>query len=357
MNINSADSYSEKILSTDTYLSSVGEPIRIKNRKERIFSTNKRTFSPLAAYQGGIKEGLMDGKGSFLFHNGFSRQGLFHQGKFLEGFCFFENEDSFYASEIKDKIPLGEGFFIFKQRFNTIIQARKSSFESGLNVSPWDNGVFYIGNTSIQQEQKMNSCFIDQESPLIKPKLNQIHRLFNRLVLERVEEEIIYENVVYRGETKNGLPHGAGVMRDTKGFYEKGFFRDGVFCKGCVLRVWEEGSIYEGECREFNKEKELDEVLDILADSPEENFNSIPHGKGVLRYSNGDYVIGKFVDGIFQEGQVQITQEDGTCYKGSVKKRRPEGLGLFKTTEEFFKKGVFSKGKFINRAVSFRINR
>lgn len=99
-------------------------------------------------------------------------------------------------------------------------------------------------------------------------------------------------------------------------------------------------------------EGEQEKILDILAQSPEENFNSIPHGEGVLRYSNGDYMIGKFCDGIFQEGQAQITGEDGSSYKGSIKKRRPEGLGVFKIPDGFFQKGVFYKGKFVYGSVS-----
>lgn len=222
----------EKILPTDVYLSSQGQPIRLKSNQRRLDQSIKKTIvSPKGIYQGDIKESTIDGKGLFFFHNGFSREGLFYKRKLLKGVCRFETSQAFYESRIKDGKPNGEGVFIFKEQFNMATHSSKNIFESPLSVSPWGNGVFYMGNSAEHLEQTMTHFFLDQKSPLIEPKISKINSLFNHLIYQKQYVKIQYENLVYEGEAENDLPHGSGFMRDRKGFYEKGLFRQGFFVK------------------------------------------------------------------------------------------------------------------------------
>ena len=78
---------------------------------------------------------------------------------------------------------------------------------------------------------------------------------------------------IYKGEFKDGVPHGTGTLKFPDGNSYTGEFKDGII-NGQGTFMFKDGGNYFGEHK-----------------------NGIPHGHGTLTLSNGEKRVGKFENG------------------------------------------------------------
>lgn len=68
------------------------------------------------------------------------------------------------------------------------------------------------------------------------------------------------------------------------------------------------------------------------------------HGRGILKYANGDQYEGEFVDGK-KEGKGKWTDRENNTYEGDWVKDKKHGHGVYKTVEGFIFEGEFANNK------------
>ena len=124
----------------------------------------------------------------------------------------------------------------------------------------------------------------------------------------------------YKGNIKNGMPHGKGFYRHSDGTTYDGDWKDGVR-DGKGVITYSFGDTYKGNIE-----------------------NGMPHGKGVYRFSDGTTYDGYWKDGV-RDGKGVITYSCGATYKGNWKYDKQHGKGVYRfsngtTYDGYWKAGV-----------------
>lgn len=105
----------------------------------------------------------------------------------------------------------------------------------------------------------------------------------------------------YRGELKNGVPHGKGEMRwPDRHIVYRGNWHEGEM-KGFGIMTWPSGKRYEGEWKE-----------------------SCHEGKGMMFYPNGNIYEGEFHQNL-KHGSGILRQPNGGYYEGAFFNDKPSG--------------------------------
>jgi hypothetical protein len=121
--------------------------------------------------------------------------------------------------------------------------------------------------------------------------------------VNNVEEITLEDGEYYRGQVKDGKPHGKGIIILKDGSRFEGKFKDGkAFERG--VYTWPDGAGWEGELK-----------------------NDLPNGKGIQTWSNGERYEGEYKDGKFR-GKGVYTWPDGARYEGEIKNDLPNGKGI-----------------------------
>jgi hypothetical protein len=98
---------------------------------------------------------------------------------------------------------------------------------------------------------------------------------------------------IYKGETKDGLPHGRGVMTYKNGErYEGEFFEGSKHGKGKYYYI--KGELYIGDWKD-----------------------NVKDGFGQYFYENGTRYTGEFQNNM-KNGKGRLDEEDGTYYEGTI---------------------------------------
>lgn len=118
-------------------------------------------------------------------------------------------------------------------------------------------------------------------------------------------DTLTFTNGAYQGETRDGKPHGRGVLRLTSGDTYDGQYLDGLRHGRGVLTL-RNGDRYEG-----------DFVRDALT------------GKGRWTFANGDRYEGELLNGVFH-GRGAMAWANGTRYEGQWVRGEQNGLGVFR---------------------------
>ncbi len=130
---------------------------------------------------------------------------------------------------------------------------------------------------------------------------------------------------VAEGHFKDGLLDGFGKLTYTAGPVNgkmiEGIFRKGQPESGKITFPGSEGGIYEGQI-----------------------VNLMPHGRGILKYNNGNEFEGNFVSGHF-EGYGIFTYANGDSYEGEFKEGAFCGQGVFHWSDGTKYVGHWENGK------------
>ena len=109
---------------------------------------------------------------------------------------------------------------------------------------------------------------------------------------------------IYKGEFKDGVPHGTGTLTSVEGHQYVGEFKKGIFFGQGILTL-ANGDQYVGKFREGK-------------------YN----GKGTLILADGNKYFGEFKDGKY-DNQGTFTHSNGDEYEGSFKNSEYHGQGTF----------------------------
>lgn len=120
----------------------------------------------------------------------------------------------------------------------------------------------------------------------------------------------------YKGQVKDGKPHGNGKMKDEDGVFQ-GTFANGEKVKGALF--YKDGSIYDGEWDE-----------------------NVFHGKGKY-FENGKIILdGLFKHEMFYKGKRYY--RDRTVYEGEYEDEQPQGHGVIVYPHGKKYEGEFDEG-------------
>ena len=143
------------------------------------------------------------------------------------------------------------------------------------------------------------------------------------------EEWVNFGAARYKGEMKNGLPHGHGIMHGSDHSVYEGAWMDGRR-NGNGRSVWPDGFKYEGQWQD--NEITGYGVMDYPDKRHYEGFfvKGLRHGKGKLVQPSGEWF-----EGYFDNGSIT---ENGTYYTASG---QPRAIDYAKATKTKKRKSVF----------------
>lgn len=125
----------------------------------------------------------------------------------------------------------------------------------------------------------------------------------------------------YQGASKNGIPHGQGILRYPNGDCYEGEWMDGKRNGRGIYRISSMNAFYEGEWKDGKQ-----------------------HGQGTFTYSSGDFYEGEWKDGK-QHGQGTLIYANGGCYKGEWKDGKEDGQGTYTYPSGALYEGEWKDGK------------
>jgi hypothetical protein len=173
----------------------------------------------------------------------------------------------------------------------------------------------------------------------------------------------------YRGNVKDGVPHGLGIMEYANGDYYDGEWRDGVKSgEGCEFL--EDGESYvgsflddarhgKGRCSdaggdEYDGEWVKGELIEKLYnDSHSQDVTRLeaPDGRVSYKYANGDLYRGGWENGM-PEGTGSMSYHNGDSYVGKWQAGQFHGTGVKKTADGDSFDGFWKQGKMHGRGVA-----
>lgn len=186
---------------------------------------------------------------------------------------------------------------------------------------------------------------------------------------------------IYVGETKNGQPHGVGIIRfEDRGIVYLGEWEQGAPNGEGVKYEKESDDFYFGTFKNAQKdgkgttyftESSIDDVIEKMIriefkSKQDMRFwvdniksavasytkltkysgafkNNLMHGQGMLKYEDGALYSGTFLQG-FPNGQGKKNFANGDFYQGNFKDGDPSGNGVLKSGDGSEYSGEFKKG-------------
>ena len=144
----------------------------------------------------------------------------------------------------------------------------------------------------------------------------------------------------YKGELRDEKPHGRGVMTFADGGCYRGEFRDGEPHGGGSM-TFADGKHYGGEFRDGKPFGQ-----GVSEGRYEGEFrNELPHGQGVMTFVDGKRYEGEFRNGKLN-GQGVMTFADGRRYEGEFRNGKKHGRGVEEWGGENPVRGSRYEGKF-----------
>ena len=216
----------------------------------------------------------------------------------------FSQKQNFILSSPPIKFPSGE---IYKGNFNS----RKQ--RDGLGISINSNGTLFKGNWNCDKIGNFG-IFLEKNGDYY------IGELKDGKFEGKGELEIIGISK-YKGEFKNDLPNGKGILND----YEKGYTYEGDFIEGKKdgkgILEYIDGTKYEGEFK-----------------------NDLYHGNGLMIFNNGNKYEGQFLNGIIK-GKGIFLWNDGKKYEGEYNDFIKNGFGKFIWNDNKYYEGQWLNNK------------
>ena len=140
-------------------------------------------------------------------------------------------------------------------------------------------------------------------------------------------QTIVYRGGEYIGPTRNGRPHGRGVLSWPDGHRYEGEFANG-WRTGRGVYTWPDGERYEGR---FVDNKRTGRGVYTWADGRRYEGDIVDgwlQGRGVMRWASGNRYEGYFVKDK-RTGRGVFTWPDGRRYEGDFVEGKRSGRGVF----------------------------
>jgi hypothetical protein len=169
------------------------------------------------------------------------------------------------------------------------------------------------------------------------------------------EEDVFYEGVgSYRGEYKDGLPHGEGKFTvtsdDVESGLKKGTSYDGHWENGYMhgegTYTLPDGSYYHGNIANNKQEGKGTFIWESGNQYAGNWVNDIMEGEGTFTWKNGNQYSGNWVNG-HMEGQGTFTWVNGDKYIGPISDVR-HGIGKHIFSESGNLAGDSIEGRYVN---------
>lgn len=200
-----------------------------------------------------------------------------------------------------------------------------------ISVAPAKDAEEFIRITvEAGERRELQFRFGDDDSRLIEPEA-----LTGTMVLR-------LPRGVYRGEVRDGEPHGSGSLTSDEGDRYEGHWRDGLR-HGQGTMEWADGSSYIGKFQEGEFHGEGEYIWSDGARYYGEWRGGDRHGVGYMEWSDGDYYEGEWRDDE-PEGSGLIIWNDGSRYEGDWVNGDPEGFGFYTEPDELRYEGAFEAG-------------
>jgi hypothetical protein len=333
-------------------------------------------------YKGSFQEGLKSGFGSMNYSNGDVYEGQFHKGlRNGKGKLTLANGEIYEGLFLNDK-KHGKGVYWYSKDFSTKMDFYADFLMMSVKKINLSKGCSYMGECLGVRTNK------SYQKGLSNEELWTFHKKHGKGLLiladkTRVsgefKEDMCHGKVVTVYSNKNQFeltylddkPVDVGIYKTTKGKYFEFKFEEGMVKNTVENKLLSKGETYTGEIlmrlREQLNLNEVNSVSDLL------EFNCL-NGKGVVSYpdgtvfrgffsqskrvgsgvttfSNGDLMIGKYLNDSLK-GPVEIKYKNGNRYEGiltidsevSFKKVRERGASEERENE--ITKYKVGEGKF-----------
>jgi hypothetical protein len=156
------------------------------------------------------------------------------------------------------------------------------------------------------------------------------------------EPMVVMDNGFYRGDVRDGEPHGYGSFYWKDGDVYTGTWKDGRR-HGFGRLEWASGGSYEGEWR--NGDRHGPGTIEYPDGGIYEGDwkDDRRDGVGVMTWANGDTYEGEWQDGR-QHGVGLFVWADGSWYEGRWKDGKPHGAGVMAYEDGMTYEGRFARG-------------
>lgn len=265
----------------------VAEQYRLAQLEANSKCINNKGKKLPGVYVGEERNGLAWGKGVFYHDNGCRYEGNFEGGAYSGyGRFYLFDEGLEYEGNWKNGIKDGEGIFHYfatkrKEYRGTYVLGKRE----GNGTLIWRDGTQYEGTFL---NDKMNGYGV-----MTWPDGSR-----------------------YEGEYKDGVRHGKGIYYFTN------------------------GNTFEGEWVNNNRLKGIISRPDSTSFEGEWSGRKIINGEGTLKWDNGDFFTGKYIDGK-KTGVGRETLSNGEIYEGELKDDVRTGQGIY-----HYANGDIYEGKF-----------
>jgi len=165
---------------------------------------------------------------------------------------------------------------------------------------------------------------------------------------------------VYRGEQKNGLPHGQGIATHPLGATYSGGWKEGLYHGQGIFKSLNKAT-FQGQFHEGKKHGHIE-----FEDPSGNRFSGIfqnnrRHGQGIQVFPDGSSLKGIWEKGrlveelefrnprLFLELKTRRWNKEGNpekdgLYEGEIKDGKPEGRGSYKSPDGFSYEGIWKAG-------------
>lgn len=260
-------------------------------------------------YEGEMKDGVRHGDGCCFFTDGRTLKVVYDDGKLTHADKIEYETVEFFGVRVKKKVVDKND----KNAETGAIKAAEKALDA-LFCNPF-------GNVSMTRKRVDEIC--DEKA----------FEFFENDEKEYVEFK---DGDRYRGETKDGVPHGKGRYYSELGWVYEGEFFDGQI-NGKGKAVFSDGTVYFGEWKDGKRD-----------------------GVGRSVFANGAQYVGGYVSDRF-DGDGVYVYKNGNFYNGSFKRGKPSGRGVFgrlTNGEKIYRctSGEWQSGKRIGRQKRFLVS-
>ena len=329
-------------------------------------------------YIGSFKKGVIQGQGTFIWTNGDKYEGEFKDNK-MQGqgskTKVRGSEIVRMVGEFKDGELNGQGTETFTIANEAGEMVSIGEFKNGLlhgqGELTWSDGTKYEGEW--KDGEMDGKC-----SFIMGKKLSEYFSAEDKEAGIKLPRGFSYEGQSFKGNCKNGLPHGWGISTLPNGWRYEGEFLNGyehgqateiLPMLGIVEGEYENGELVYGTISYRATGEKAKQVahynfgtyvgeFSYYAPQGQGTFTyangnkyvgswdvGAEHGQGSTAYTNGDKHVGKYVYGS-QIGLATMYYADGDKYQGGWKKGNKDGLGMTTYADGTIEKGSYRKGKF-----------
>ncbi|MDR3078631.1 MAG: hypothetical protein LBU15_01185 [Rickettsiales bacterium] len=317
------------------------------------------TYEDGSTYVGKVnKKGIPDGKGIWKNSEGELRKGRFKNGEFKEGTVEMKLSSSVtYTGGYKNGKFDGEGELMGADNKSL----KKGTFENGK-----------LKNGEVAFDNSDGSCYggyikngkFNGEGTWLGPYGDSCKGEFKDGTIFGGDVKITNpDGSVYSGKYANGMRHGYGTLTYSDGCSLEGEFEKGEARNVVLKRRKLPGGpltfthlIYDG-----NGVMLLRQELEKEPERKEPNDNEFV-GKMILenldRAKNPSMAVPTDPNAVkYKDGETNITYEDGSTYVGKVNKYNiPDGKGIWKNSEGELREGRFKNGKFTEGTVEMKLS-